>query len=289
MTRGGICSVVLFEADKAFKNKWFYLALIVGMVFACASAYSSVVNYLGSTGYMHSENKYYSPYLYNCFGLWMSVDQRSPSSILFYKIAPLLATLPYSWSLGHELQSGYLNFVYSCAKTKVALFGKALISFFVGGVVVVLPQIVNILIIACFVPAFVPSVTDAMMIGILDDNLFSFLFYNTPLLYVLVYCLMDFLLCGLWAVLVLLTSFFIRNVVVVLTIPYFALLVLQFVNERIFLALGGIKGMQLSLFENLKAGTSMYVQSADVIFFEILILVIAVAILFYFAMRRDAL
>ncbi len=122
-----------------------------------------------------------------------------------------------------------------------------------------------------------------------DDNLFSGLFYGSPVLYVLPYCALDFILAGLWSGFVACVSYFVRNRVLTIAAPYLALAIIQVVNERIFILLGGIKGIQLSLFENLRAATSMYVQSMDVIVAESMVLLLFVALSVWAILKRDCL
>ena len=266
------------ELNKAFCNKWFVVALMVGIVLAAISACSQIERYLQYVSLNFNEAKYYPPHLYNCFGMWMSVEFVNPTSLLFYRLAPLLATVPFSWSIGEELRCGYSAQIRARVSSSSCIASKLAASFVVGGVVIVVPQLLNIAMIACFVPAYTPEITDAMYLGIFHDNLFSGLFYARPVLYVAAYCILDFLLCGLWAAAVSCFSFFARNRVLTLSVPYVMLVVVQVVNERIFLMLGGIKGMQLSLFENLRAATSMYVQSWDVIIAEFALLMLYVVV-----------
>ncbi len=154
---------------------------------------------------------------------------------------------------------------------------------------IALPLVVNFFTIAGFFPAYTPEVYDAMYNGIFDDNLWSYYFYNAPVVYVLLYLVLDFVLCGLWATFTMLVAVVCRNRVVSLTTPYLCLLVLQFINERIFLALGGIRGFQLSLFENLRAFTANYVQNGWIILGEGTVLVLAAAILMATFLRKDIL
>ena len=289
MTGVGCSSCVDVELNRAFRNTWFVVALLVGVALALTSAALQIDRYLQYVALDFSSEKYYPPHIYNCFGMWMSVEFINPTSLLFYRMAPLLAAGPFSWSLGEDFRTGYISQLRTRKPMPAYIIGKLTACFLVGGIVVVFPQLVNFVAIACFVPAYMPDITDAMYLGIFDDNLFSGLFYGSPVLYVLSYCALDFILAGLWSGFVACVSYFVRNRVLTIAAPYLALAIIQVVNERIFILLGGIKGIQLSLFENLRAATSMYVQSMDVIVAESMVLLLFVALSVWAILKRDCL
>ena len=149
------------------------------------------------------------------------------------------------------------------------------------------PQLVNLALVATTAPAIAPEVFDVITTGIYHDNLWASWFYEAPGIYVAAYCMLDFVLCGAWAAFVLLLGCLTVNRVAVLTIPYVAIYAVQFLNERIFLALGGIRGFQLSLFENLRAYTTQYVQNGWIIAGEVLLLAGACLLLMRVGCRRD--
>ena len=277
------------ELSKAVRSPWFFIALLVGLALAVASATGSIDRYWSRIGLNHIDEKYYAPFLDNAYRMWMSVDHRTPSSTLFYKLAPLLAALPCGWSIASERKSGYFSQICVAIPKGKYICAKCIAAFVVGGLVVAIPQLVNFLAVCCFVPMVTPVVTDAMYSGIFFDNLFSYLFYNNPNIYVVAYVLLDFVLCGLWSAFVLVLGCAVKSPIVLLTGSYLSLVLLQFLNERIFLAMGGVKGIQMSLFENLQAHTNMYVQSWDVIIVEGLILVSAMALLAFRLSKSDEL
>lgn len=277
------------EIRKALANPWFICVLLLGSCLGIASAIDSISTYSINTGFEHHANKYYAPYAYNAFESWMSVDHSAPTTGLFYRIAPLFAVIAYSWSLASEYASGYVNHIFTHVNRSKYLLAKTIAAFIAGGLVIIIPQIINFLTVACFVPMYIPLISDAEYSGIFHDNIFSYLFYNMPGLYVIAFLALNFLLCGLWSVMVLLLAVIIKNRIVLLAGSYLFLLIVQFINERIFLALGGIKGVQLSLFENLHAYTSMYVQSWDVISAECIVMILFSSACFVLLTKKDIL
>lgn len=170
MTGVGCSSCVDVELNRAFRNTWFVVALLVGVALALTSAALQIDRYLQYVALDFSSEKYYPPHIYNCFGMWMSVEFINPTSLLFYRMAPLLAAVPFSWSLGEDFRTGYISQLRTRKPMPAYIIGKLTACFLVGGIVVVFPQLVNFVAIACFVPAYMPDITDAMYLGIFDDT-----------------------------------------------------------------------------------------------------------------------
>ncbi len=279
----------------AFSNPWFFVALVWGIALAVFDAVE-VMRFQGE-GYasaladtLDPLSGVFMPFSsYSCFSMWMSVHYDTSWSMAFYRLAPLLATMPYSWSMADERQSGYV--VQVCTRVDRGRYfaAKVIAVFLTGGTVVVIPHLVNLAALATVFPAYVPEIFDAVSIGVFDDNLWSDVFYSVPGCYVALYSVLDFALCGLWSVFVMALGCITKNRVIVLVAPYLGLTLLQFLNERIFIALGGIRGFQLSLFENLHAYSTQYVQSGWVILGEAVVLAGAVAALALVGCRRDEL
>lgn len=256
-------ALLRMELSKAMKNKWFFIALSVGVAFSLVSAAQYIIPQMTSQ-FTPSPDKFYNYTAESCFTAWMSLSQGAVP-LLFYQIAPLLAVLPYVWSLRSELKDGYIAQVYARTHRECYLIAKYVAVCCSAGVVAVAPQVLNFVLLACFFPAYVPTIDGAMYTTVFWDSIGSWLFYNVPLAYVGWYCVIDFGLCGFWAGFVLALSCLIRNRVVVLVVPYLSLLLVQFVNEKIFLALGGLNGLDVSLFENLRGGAASYLQNGWVI------------------------
>ena len=75
----------------------------------------------------------------------------------------------------------------------------------------------------------------------------------------------------------------------VLVVPYVVIYIVQFLNERIFMALGGIRGFQLSMFENLHAYTTQYVQNGWIIVGEVIFLALLACLLVRYGSKKDEL
>lgn len=103
--------VVLVEMRKAFLNRWFALALAVGCSLALVSAIGSIALYNETLGYILESWGFSAPLLSasSCFRFIMTSDYVQGSTDLFYALLPLLAALPYSWSLCAEKSEDILT------------------------------------------------------------------------------------------------------------------------------------------------------------------------------------
>lgn len=283
-------ALIRLELRKALRNKWFAVALGIGVALALASALLILVPYLQGLQVPMKEGLYISPSIQSSFCFWMNVELQTPTSPLFYRLAPLLAVIPFAWSLQAEMRSGYINQLYTKVPRGKYLCAKGCATFIAGGLIGAVPQIVNFAVLAAFVPGRLPNILDSLYIGMGSDNLWAWAFFNLPLLFVALYCALGFVLCGLWALFVLSLSSLTRNRVVLLAAPYLALLIVQFANERVFVSLlGGIRGIQLSLFENLHAMSQPYFSDGRIIAVEALVLLLAALALFALRRKRDVL
>ncbi len=74
------------------------------------------------------------------------------------------------------------------------LRAKYLAAFLAGGVSVVLPMLMNFLTVACFIPMRMPEASEDMYYGVFGGSLWAEIFYTCPILYVLLYLVLDFVL-----------------------------------------------------------------------------------------------
>lgn len=282
-------SLIHMELDKALRNPWFVIALSIALALATASALGNIFFHLNNGVTTLYEHKYVSPSPDSCFGYWISLDYLQPASTLFFQLLPLLAVIPYAWSYRTELQNGYLNQVVSRTPQGRYLLAKGIATFCSGLLVAVVPLLVNFVLLACFIPAYMPDVTEVLYLAVFPDDTASWLFYNVPVLYVLFFTLVAGVLCGLWATFVFGLSLFVDNRVALIVVPFLATLGLQFVSDRIYFALGGINGPNLGLSSNMRAVQETFGTSPWIILAEAVILLLGALVLSRLRLRRDVL
>lgn len=223
------------EIKRALTGKSFKLALVIGIAIAIAAAVSAISTefyrwdiwdkyWINPDGTMNKNPQIAVSTLYRC---WIGGNY-SPFSIAFYYFLPILAALPFSWSLADEIKSGYRKLaVVRCGRISY-YFSKYIAAFISGALVVAIPIIINFLIVACFVPARMPDPGECIWYGISMTSFCSQLFYTAPLLYDALIIFIDIIFAGLWASLCLSLGFYIKNKAAVIILPYILLLLHQF-------------------------------------------------------------
>lgn len=71
---------------------------------------------------------------------------------------------------------------------------------------VVGPLLLNIVLCACFIPAYAPDATTVFYTGVYDSVMASELYYDTPILFVTLYVVLTALFAASWAALTLLVG-----------------------------------------------------------------------------------
>lgn len=283
------------ELSRAFGSPGFFVALAVGLVLVVSDAVMTIgtqhSDYLAALegARLGAADGLESPSLWSCYTCWISVRYDTLYATMFYYLLPLLAVMPFAWSLVSERASGYISQIYVRTNRMSYFKAKVCAVFTSASSVAFLPQLINLLIMAAFFPAVTPDAFDSLYIGIFEDNLWAELFYSFPALYSALYLLLSSCLCGLWSVLVMSLGYITKNRIIVLVAPYLFLISLQLFNERIFQYLGGIRGMQLSLFENLHAYSVQYVQSGILIGIEMALMLAASLCIAWIGKREDEL
>lgn len=155
---------------------------------------------------------------------WLGGDAGQFTTATFYFLVYLVCTVPFSWSLVSEKQSGYEAHMVLSAGKPAYYLSKYVSSFVSGAFVVAVPLLVNFVLSACFVPAFRPEPYADMYFGVSSTYLLGDLFVSHPLFYVAFYILLAGFMAGLWATVGVSLAFLAQNRFVVMICPYLLLL-----------------------------------------------------------------
>lgn len=281
-------SLVSMEVKKAFRGKAFFIALAIGCVLAlgttalnCFITFPASVDAAGSY-----QTKWFDQSLLSCFRYWVVTDYNHPTTYLFFMLLPLLAMLPYSWSLARERVTGYCIHVLSRAERKDYLVAKGAACFLSGAAATTIPVAVSLVIVACVAPARVPDVTAMIYFGVFEPCLWSEAFYQVPVLYCFLYLLLIFSFSGLWALAVSSIGAFIGSRIVILVGPYLFLLGVKFFCEDVLL---GIVRTELTPFGFLRPSGNLYTPNGWVILGVLAACLALAVIVLRIARRRDVL
>ncbi|MDD5799843.1 MAG: hypothetical protein PUD09_04275 [Coriobacteriales bacterium] len=241
--------VLLIELNKALRNKWFVIALLAAVCICMASATIQMGWDTQSWGVIDSEFTGLSTL--GSYGKWI-LARWDIAAEIFFLILPLLAIIPYSTSLRTELISGVYGQMVTRSGRGRYLFTKGFAAFSAGFLVAAIPLLVNFVVLSMLCPAYVPEALDNLYFGITPNTLFSGLFFGNPLAFVIVNTLLDGVLCGSWALLVLAFSAIIDNRVVLLAGSFLLTLGARYLNAVVFAAFG-VQGFCFNLSELLIA------------------------------------
>lgn len=232
--------IIKIEFGKAIFNRWTLVSMTVSMVICVWSAIVMIMGYkyrIANLEYLKSDSGVYikSPHLgmETAFNSWIGGEYASWTSTLFFFLVPLLASLPYSWSLFYEYKSGYVKNLFTRSQRKYYYLAKHIVTFIVGGLTVIIPMIINFIIILCFIPMRLPEPSEYMYYGVFARSMWSKIFYTYPVIYVLCYLFLNFIFAGLWATLTLEVGKCAKNKYSSIIVPYIVLLIFHFITSEL--------------------------------------------------------
>ena len=222
--------MLLQELKKAFSNKMFQVVLLVSTVIPFMNTYVrwKVTQNDIAMGIKMQMEKWVS---LSVFSGWIGSEFYTSGYSLFFFIFPLLVCAGYGWSFRRELDTGYTNQIVSRAGKKKYYFSKYFSIFITGGIIFTMPVLINLLVGMTFENLALPDPATQYFWG----DYLSFLgglFFSHPMLFCFLYLLVDFIFCGALACVCMSLSFFIRNKVSVIVIPFLALLFWHEISNR---------------------------------------------------------
>ncbi|QWT17104.1 hypothetical protein KPC83_04460 [Collinsella sp. zg1085] len=272
--------VLRFELIKCFNSKWMFVALSIGILLALSSA-------IEATQYVYGLLATHMDYWSNMYSYsnWMvaNCNARLSPTIFFY-VVPLLVLIPYAWSAITERSNGFDIQVFSRSSKRYVLLSRSITAFCSGFACTAIPLLVNFAVLVLLMPSIPAIYEDWNVLGIFDDSFLSQLFYSAPLLYVAAMTLVDGALMGVWALTVFSLSVFIKNRVMLLTLPYVGLLGWKYFSGQIFTTLL-IQGPSLNFIDDMQG--TFYWTKTDPLFMGLQVLILlAVAMACFVIMRR---
>ncbi len=219
-------SMLGVELRKAIKTKGFLFSAAIGIVMAILQTmwfYNNVycVNdelYIDVLGMDYMDDNYGNWFECGILEGWLGCETYSPYNQMFYIVFPLLATIPYGISLYNEWSSGYAGQMIVRSGRKIYLCGKLIAVFVSGGLAVVVPLLVSLLLAACYLPAIgVDPVS--MQAVVTNRDMWANLYYEYPVVYASCYIVFDFIYGGLFAVLAMVSSKWFDNRFGILVFP----------------------------------------------------------------------
>ncbi len=226
------------ELKKAFCSRWFIAALLIGIVLAVISACTTAVSFYGEGGTVEfikeCINNNEIPKLglegSTLYNKWLGGTYDTGSVVFFY-LVPLIAVLPCGWNCSEEINNGYLKLIVPRVGRRRYFSAKLIAAFASGGAAVALTLLLSLMITAAIVPAIAIQPYNEMYYGVSHGDMLSSMAYLHPLLYALVYIVIDFLLAGCFACLPVVVSLYSEKRVAALIVPYIAVILCDAVRN----------------------------------------------------------
>ena len=233
-----MCSVLKLELKKAFKNKFFWISVVLGCLITLLS-FEHMVNmyYEGMSAISgNSTDIIYDTHIgiNTVFNCWIGGEPFSLGSSIYFFVFPLLIALPYGWSYSEERKCGYRRMMITKTGKKKYYCAKYVAVFLSGGVAMVLPLIFNFWMTLLVVPAILPDVTMNMFYGVFGGSFLAELYYTVPFLYVAIYLFIDFVYCGFLVCICMAVSGIVRQKWGVVLIPFLLLLFVHVITDYIY-------------------------------------------------------
>lgn len=227
-------NMFIIEMRKSLCNKSFLIVISLTCAISVIAAILNIVGYKNAMIYFAESNSVLTenPWLpvYSLYSRWLADDFNNDVRYIYYLLLPLFASFCYGWSYSTELDSGYVKNIMTRTSKKNYFSSKYFSVFISGGMTALIPILVNILIVACFVPAIKPDMFYNMQYGHAFSTIFSFLFFKYPLLYLVAMTVLTFIFAGLYGCMSLACTFAVKNKIAVLIIPFIILLAINYAS-----------------------------------------------------------
>jgi hypothetical protein len=188
---------------RLFREKTFYLALLVGISLSLAYVVVDVLPYT-DLRFMH-----------NPYNSWIGTFTASVFAALFYMLLPIYAVIATSGMYLSDKQSGYLNTIFVRGKKKTYFKDLYIVNFITAGMCYMIPAAINVY--CCFlllpdqkIDVIINQTHTVSLYG--HDTLFPLLYYSHPFLHVCMYIGLGFLVSGIFASIALAMSFYLKKV-----------------------------------------------------------------------------
>jgi len=210
------------ELNRIGNRPIFWILILAGLIYALIP----VVN----TWPKGVSDDFYVFYPRSAFVSWMYFIG---DTYLVYSLTfPLLASLAYSDAYAEDFNSGLIKSVLTKVEKGKYLTIRYFVNFMIGGLVAVFPLIINFI----GEMAAYPLIENNYYFGmplVIQGSFWPELFYNHPILYILLRLFILFLFGGMLASIGLAVSTFVKNRYIVLIVPFLLVLGIDVLSSAI--------------------------------------------------------
>lgn len=211
--------IVREEIYRSLRNGGMLISLVIG----CAIALVQVIHCQIPAYQMNQTidfEKFPILFLYTVSDTWIGGSPVYMETFLYFLVLPILAALPFGTSYFTDNKSGFLKGIYMRCSRRQYLTAKYIAGFLSGGIAVTIPILLNLACAVCLLPNL-PAQSVLPHNGIDATNLFYSVYFSKPLLYILIFLCIDFILGGIWACFALAASFVSDYRIIIMLAPFF--------------------------------------------------------------------
>lgn len=203
------------ELERALKNKWFYICLLIGFAIVAKDIYSVAYN----------TRKYYyldvNDAVYQFPGTyckWMVTNCSSMYKML-HLIFPLLISVPYSYTIYSDIKGCYVGNIISRTDKKLYYGSKLITQFITGFLIVFIILTTSFIATAAFLPLEHPTKA-SFTYGVHPDVRLGRLFYTKPFLSACLYIILEALTFGVIGCISFVFAYILTNGIIVMLSPF---------------------------------------------------------------------
>lgn len=181
------------ELYRLFHSKALYIAILIGCFFSVWLLHDQLVETKQHTLLIEQhgtikEGLYYPDSVFNHF-IGLDYWHKQPQTL--YMLFPILASIPYSASFCIDKKSGYLKNLLTKEKRCIYYTSKFISVFFSGFITIFSILTFSLLITMMFYPLLPPEAITAAFPAALGNSMFKELFIDHPMIYTIVYIIID--------------------------------------------------------------------------------------------------
>ncbi len=195
INRKTLKKLIKTELISTLYNPGTWIALGVG-IFLCVWQYINVP--LRNSAYLDAYEKEWPSMLvpHSVFNQWIGAEMYSFQYYAFFMLIPLLAALPAGNRISTDVKSGYIISLIVRGGRMNYYIAKIVSAFLSGGIVVLIPLVLNLLLTAMTLPSITPNHAVGSY-SIRNGFFCAGIFYSSPYLYILIFFLIIFVISGL--------------------------------------------------------------------------------------------
>ena len=207
---------IKIEYERAIRSKTLWVALIIGLIISIAQFIVEVIPEAKDP--LQFFQGTFQCYPKSVFNYWLGGSFADAYATTFLTILPVLATLAHGITYYMDIKSGYIKNIYTRTTKKNYLVAKYTVTFISGGIVVIIPWLVNLLLSACVLPSLVPVGNGTFALS--GSRMLDKVYYTHPYIYIMIFIVIYFLYAGVFSTVALAAVYAIENVFLLTLVPF---------------------------------------------------------------------